>query len=169
MSYRPFRNIGRSLLAACAVSLVTACLSAQTAPSTTASGSPNPSRWDVFLGFSYMGSHGVVQPAGLKYDSVNLGTEGSVAYWFNKYVGAEAIFIANPDGCPNGGCPGGDGFYGGDSGLQLRAPVQIFTLFAHALAGGVNANGPNCDGYCPGVEEFDPWRWGPSVMAGGGM
>src|ERR1700679_1088376 len=112
MSYRPFRNIGRSLLAACAVSVVTASLCAN-AQSTTAPAGPNPSRVDVFMGFSYMGSHGTVQPSGLKFDSVNLGTEGSVAYWFNKYVGAEGVFIGNPDGNPNGDSPGGDAFYAG--------------------------------------------------------
>ena len=36
MVYRPFRTIGRFVLAACAVSLGVASLGAQTAPSTTA-------------------------------------------------------------------------------------------------------------------------------------
>jgi hypothetical protein len=167
MSYRPFRNIGRSLLAACAVSVLTASLCAQTAPSPTATGSPNPSRWDVFMGFSYMGSHGVVQPAGLKFDSVNLGVIGSGAYWFNKYVGAEGVFIGNPDGNPNGDGPGGDAFYGGYAGPIFRAPMTNFTLFAHALAGGVRGSGPNNN--APAATEHEPWTWGPSVMAGGGM
>jgi len=167
MSYSPFRKIGRSLLAACAVSVVTACLSAQTAPSTTATGSPNPSRWDVSTLFSYMGSHGVVQPSGVKFDSVNLGVQGNVAYWFNKYVGAEGVFIGNPDGCPNGGCTGGDAFYAGYAGPIFRAPMQNFTLFAHALAGGVRGSGPNVNAAPP--YSWEPWTWGPSVMAGGGM
>jgi len=168
MSYRPFRNIGRSFLAACAVSAVTASLCAN-AQSTTATSSPNPSRVDVSLLFSYMGAHGVVQPAGVKFDSVNLGTQGNVAYWFNKYVGAEGVFIANPDGCPNGNCSGGDAFYAGYAGPIFRAPMQNFTLFAHGLAGGVHGSGPNVITAAGAQVSVEPWVWGPSVMVGGGM
>jgi hypothetical protein len=95
MSYRPFRSIGRYLLAACAVSLGAASLSAQTTPSTTA---PNPSRMDIFAGYSYFGAHGTVQPAGYKYSSVDEGAIGSFAYYFNKYAGAEVVTIINPNG-----------------------------------------------------------------------
>ncbi len=98
MSYRPFRNIGRCLLAASAVSLGVASLSAQTAPSTTAPSGPNPSRIDLFAGYSYFGAHGTVKPAGIRYSSVDEGTLGSGAYYFNKYVGGELTFVANPDG-----------------------------------------------------------------------
>jgi hypothetical protein len=48
MSYRPFRNIGRFLLAGCAVSVFALNLSAQTAASTPV----NPSRVDIFAGYS---------------------------------------------------------------------------------------------------------------------
>jgi hypothetical protein len=117
-----------------------------------------------------MGAHGQVQPAGLKYDSVNLGVEGSVAYWFNKYVGAEGVFIGNPDGCPNGNCPvGGDAFYGGYAGPIFRAPMQNFTLWAHGLAGGVRGSGPNQNTGGATEISVEPWEWGPSLMAGGGM
>jgi len=171
MSYRPFRNIGRSFLAACAVSVVVVtsglCANAQ---STTAPSSSNPSRVDIFTGFSYMGAHGTVQPAGFKYDSVNLGVIGSGAYWFNKYVGAEGVFIGNPDGCPDGNCPvGGDSFYGGYVGPIFRAPMQNFTLFAHGLVGGVRGSGPNQNTGGATDISVEPWQWGPSVMVGGGM
>jgi hypothetical protein len=116
-----------------------------------------------------MGAHGQVQPAGIKFDSVNLGVIGSGAYWFNKYIGAEGVFIGNPDGCPNGGCTGGDGFYGGYAGPIFRAPMQNFTLFAHALAGGVRGSGPNIATYATGTTMAEPWTWGASVMVGGGM
>ena len=65
MVYRPFRQIGRFGLAACAVSLAAASLSAQTAP--TAPVGPNPSRVDVFMGYSYFGAHGQVKPAAINY------------------------------------------------------------------------------------------------------
>src|ERR1700753_494967 len=102
MSYRPFRNIGRCLLAASAVSLGALSLSAQSAPSTTAPSGPNPSRIDLVAGYSYFGAHGNVKPYGIRYSSVDEGAIGSGAYYFNKYVGAELINIDNPDGQNDG-------------------------------------------------------------------
>src|ERR1700733_10959228 len=102
MVHRPFRSIGRFVLAACAVSLAVASLSAQTAPSTTAPVGPNPSRFDIFMGYSYFGAHGQVKPAGINYSSVNYGATISGAYYFNKYAGAEINFVAHPDGNNDG-------------------------------------------------------------------
>jgi hypothetical protein len=159
MSYSPFRNISRCLLAACAVSFGIASLSAQTAP---APSGPNPSRVDVFLGYSYFGAHGKVQPQGIAYTSIDEGAIGSGAYWFNKYVGGEVLGISNPDGV-------NDGFYGYYAGPIFRAPMQNFTLFAHGLAGGVQSSGPNNDEAGPAQFYSEPYQWGPSVMVGGGM
>jgi hypothetical protein len=156
MSYRSFRSLGRYLLATCAVSLGAASLSAQT----TASTAPNPSRVDVFLGYSYFGAHGQVKPAGLPYSSVNLGAIGSGAYYFNKYVGLEGVFISNPDGQ-------NDGLSAGYAGPIFRAPMQNFTLFAHGLAGGTRLGGPNSEGSA--TLEHEPYTWGASLMVGGGM
>lgn len=163
MSYRSFLKPGRTLLAACAVSLVTASLCAQTAPAAPATGDSNPSRVDIFLGYSYMGSHGQVKPAGINFSSVDLGVMASGAYYFNKYVGGEINFIGNPNGTGSGG----DGFYSGYAGPIFRAPMQNFTLFAHGLAGGVRGSGPNSD--IPASYEHEPWRWGAGLVAGGGM
>jgi hypothetical protein len=159
MSYRPFRNIGRYLLAACAVSFVTASLCAQ-APSTTAPNGTNPSRVDLFAGYSYFGAHGEVKPGDVAYSSVDEGVMGSVSYWFNKYVGGELNFTGNPNGQ-------NDGLYAGYAGPVFRAPMQNFTLFAHGLVGGVKIGGPNSDN--PATYEHEPYTWGPSLMAGGGM
>ena len=160
MVYRPLRHIGRLGLAACAVSLGVASLSAQTAPSTTAPVGPNPSRFDIFTGYSYFGAHGQVKPANINYSSVNLGAIGSGAYYFNKYVGAEANFVAHPDGQ-------NDGLYSVSGGLIARAPMQNFTLFAHGLVGGADLGGPNNENL-PSLEH-EPYRWGPTLTAGGGM
>lgn len=157
MSYRPFRNIGRYLVAAFAVSALTVSLSAQTAPSTP---TVNPSRIDIFAGYSYFGAHGQVKPAGISYSSVDKGAIGSVAYYFNKYVGGEVAFIANPDG-------NNDGIYGAYAGPIFRAPMQGFTLFAHGMAGGVRIGGPNSE--VPASLEHEPYTWGPGLLAGGGM
>ena len=97
MVYRPFRNLSRLLLAASAVGLGVGSVNAQApsapAPSTSAApGGINPSRIDLFMGYSYFGAHGQLKPQGISYSSINAGAMGSVAYYMNKYVGGELIF-----------------------------------------------------------------------------
>ncbi|WP_433982962.1 hypothetical protein RBB78_14150 [Tunturiibacter empetritectus] len=158
MVYRPFRNTRRYVLAACAVSLGVASLSAQT-PSTAAPVGPNPSRIDVFLGYSYFGAHGQVKPAGINYSSIDKGAIGSGAYYFNKYVGGEVVFAAHPDG-------NNDGLYTASAGPIFRAPLQNFTLFAHGLAGGASPGRAQLrDGWIPqsvsmGTKPDGWWRHG---------
>ncbi len=159
MVYSPYSKLGRYVLAACAVSLGAASLGAQTAPSAPVPAGPSPSRVDVFTGYSYFGAHGQVKPAGINYSSVDYGAAGSGAYYFNKYVGAEILFTAHPDG-------NNDGIYTGSAGPIFRAPMQNFTLFAHGLAGGARIGGPNNSGV-PFYHE--PYQWGPTLAAGGGM
>ncbi len=159
MVYRPFSSLGRYVLAACAVTLGAGSLGAQTAPSTPAPAGPNPSRIDIFAGYSYYGAHGQLKPAGVSYSSVDYGAAGSVAYYFNKYVGAEVQFTAHPDGK-------NDGLYFASAGPIFRAPMDNFTLFAHGLAGGARVGGPNNSG-TPFYHE--PYMWGPTLAVGGGM
>jgi len=158
MVHRPFRSVGRFVLAACAVSLGVATLGAQT-PGTTAPVGPNPSRVDVFTGYSYFGAHGQVKPAGINYSSIDLGAIGSGAYYFNKYFGGEVNFVAHPDG-------NNDGLYSASAGPIFRAPMQNFTLFAHGLVGGAKLGGPNNEG---AFAYHEPYTWGPTLTAGGGM
>src|ERR1700759_4583476 len=98
MYSRSFRSIGRCLQAAFAASLAVASLRAQTAPSTAPMNGPNPSRIDIFMGYSYFGAHGQVKPAGIAYSSVDEGAALSGAYYFNKYVGGEVLGFFNPNG-----------------------------------------------------------------------
>jgi outer membrane protein OmpA-like peptidoglycan-associated protein len=158
MVYRPFSNLSRLMLAACAVGLGVGSLNAQTS-STAAPVGLNPSRVDVFLGYSYFGAHGQVKPAGIAYSSIDEGAMGSGAYYMNKYVGGEAIFAAHPDGQ-------NDGLYTISGGPIARAPMQNFTLFAHGLVGGARLGGPNSSN--PFIYH-EPYRWGPTLTAGGGM
>lgn len=160
MVYRPLSQFGRYVLAACAVSLGAASLGAQTAPSTPpAPTGVNPSRIDVFTGYSYFGAHGQVKPANISYSSIDYGAIGSGAYYFNKYFGGEAVFTAHPDGK-------NDGLYTASAGPIFRVPLENFTLFAHGLAGGARLGGPNSEGPIP---YHEPYQWGPSLAAGGGM
>jgi hypothetical protein len=112
----------------------------------------------VFLGYSYFGAHGQVKPAGINYSSINVGAIGSGAYYFNKYFGGEAIFAAHPNG-------NNDDLYTASAGPIFRAPMQNFTLFAHGLVGGGRLDGPNSHN----GTYYEPYRWGPTLTAGGGM
>ena len=158
MYFRPFRNIGRFLLAACAVSLGTMSLSAQTA--TTAPSVNNPSRIDIFMGYSYYGAHGQVKPANIRYSSVDEGAALSGAYYFNKYVGGEIVAMAHPNGQ-------NDAVYSYSAGPIFRAPMQNYTLWAHGLMGGAYVAGPNSS--VPATFEHEPYRWGATLAVGGGM
>jgi len=160
MTYRPFRSLGRFLLAACAVSLGAASLGAQTPASTAPPAGTNPSRVDVFLGYSYFGAHGRVMPFGIPYSSINYGAIGSGAYYVNKYFGGEIIYSNHPDGV-------NDGMSGISGGLIGRLPMDNFTMFAHGLVGAARLGGPNSE--VPATLEHEPYRWGPSLTAGGGM
>ncbi|HEV2645550.1 MAG TPA: hypothetical protein VGU46_04210 [Acidobacteriaceae bacterium] len=159
MTYHPFRSLGRIMLAACAASLGVATLGAQ-APAPSMSMGPNPSRVDIFTGYSYFGAHGRVQPSGLPYSSVDRGAIGSVAYYMNRYAGFEAVYTNHPDGT-------NDGLSTAGGGLIFRAPLQDFTLFAHGLAGAARIGGPNSE--IPSALEHEPYRWGAALTAGGGM
>jgi len=159
MVYRPFRSLGRFMLAACAVGLGAASLGAQT-PATAAPVGPNPSRVDIFTGYSYFGAHGRLMPAGIGYSSVNEGAIGSGAIYFNKYFGGEFVYTNHPSGV-------NDGLQGASVGPIFRAPMDNFTLFAHGLVGGVRLGGPNSD--VPLTFEHEPYTWGVGLTAGGGM
>jgi hypothetical protein len=160
MTYRPFRSLGRIVLAACAVSFGAASLGAQTpAPAAPAAGA-NPSRVDIFTGYSYFGAHGELQPAGIPYSSVNLGAIGSGAYYFNKYIGGEFIYVDHPDGA-------NDGVSSVSGGLIGRLPMDNFTLFAHGLVGSERLGGPNSD--VPATFAHNPYTWGVALTVGGGL
>jgi len=159
MSYRPFRNTGRFLLAACAVSFGVASIGAQS----TLPNAPNPSRVDIFAGYSYFGVHSSIKPTGQQFSSVNIGAMGSVAYYFNRYAGGEVAVMAGPPGQ-------NDGFFGYYAGPIFRLPLQNYTLFAHGLAGGVDGVGVNYPGYySPASPGYNPYTWGVGLVAGGGM
>jgi hypothetical protein len=160
MVYRPIRSLGRLVLAAFAVGLGAASLGAQTPATTAPAKEINPSRVDIFMGYSYFGAHGRVTPAGLPYSSVDEGAIGSVAYYFNRYFGGEFIYTDHPNGA-------NDGLQSASGGPIFRLPMNHFTLFAHGLAGGVRLGGPNSD--VPATFEHEPYTWGVGLTAGGGL
>ncbi len=67
-------------LALALVALLPVALSAQVATSSKAAQGDNPSRWDIFMGYSYLAPHGTVTtspatgtPITANYDAVNVG------------------------------------------------------------------------------------------------
>jgi hypothetical protein len=120
----------------------------------------NPSRFDVFTGYSYFGAHGKIQVANIPYSSINLGAIGSGAYFFNKYAGGEFIYVNHPSG-PN------DGVSSISAGPIVRLPMENFSLFAHGLVGSERLGGPNSE--VPATRAFNPYTWGVTLTVGGGM
>jgi outer membrane protein OmpA-like peptidoglycan-associated protein len=154
----------------CAVALVAASLSAQATAPAAAPVSHSPSRVDLFLGYSYFGPHGsVTPPDGIvlpggnpRYQAINAGAIGSVAYYFNRYLGLQAEIASHPNG-------GNDRLHTAMGGPIVRLPVtqSHFTLFAHALGGVTKLSGPN-SGF-GGPTGNEPYSYGPGFVLGGGM
>jgi outer membrane protein OmpA-like peptidoglycan-associated protein len=143
-------------------------------PAAVSAQGPNgqPSRWDIFAGYSYLAPKGTVQiPQSdgtyvpYDYDAVNLGGDFSVAYYFNKYVGVQGEYAEHEWG-DSSGYPDNIGTHGNDDGFQtfsggliFRFPTENFTPFVHALFGGAVINGPF----------FNQNKLGPDITVGGGM
>ena len=162
------------VLALTCVAVMPVALAAQDAakPATKAPSGYSPSRWDIFTGFSYLAPKGTVDvpmPSGqvqpFSYKAVNVGGLFSGAYFFNKFVGAQAEFglhqygVSNPATDPIGTRGNNDGFTTIAGGLIGRYPSGDLTPFVHGLVGGARVDGPY----------HNPFRWGPDLTAGGGV
>jgi hypothetical protein len=140
-------------------------------PAVKADSGDTASRWDIFAGYSYLAPKGTVnvpQPSGatvpFSYDSVNVGGLGSVAYFFNRYVGAQAEIGIHEWGkgsdTSNIGEHGNDdGFFTVGGGIIARYPTSDIKPFMHALVGTARIDGP----------DHNPFTWGPALTLGGGM
>jgi outer membrane protein OmpA-like peptidoglycan-associated protein len=162
MHSRLLTSLSRILLVGCAVGVGASSMYGQSSTSTPPE-APT-SRIDVFLGYSYLAPKGSVatpQADGTtftdSYSSINAGAIGSVAYYFNKYVGGQIEYANHPDG-------NNDGAQTAQAGIIFRFPVQGMTPFVHGLAGGVRLGGPNDEPFAA-----HPYTWGPALTAGGGL
>ncbi|MGH9592940.1 MAG: hypothetical protein ACRD5L_07595, partial [Bryobacteraceae bacterium] len=124
----------------------------------------SPSRWDIFLGYSYLAPHDTVsvdQPDGttgtFAYKSADQGAITSVAYYFNKYAGVQAELAAHDLWVDSGSS--NDGFLTTTGGLIFRLPAGSMTPFAHGLVGGARVGGPDHERYKEGID----------LTAGGGL
>jgi len=173
MHLQSLKSMCRVIALACvAVTPVALVAQGSAKPAQKVSPQDYASRWDIFAGYSYLAPKGTVQvpqPNGTvapySYNAVNLGGLFSGAYYFNKYVGAQAEFGLHEwgDQDPNGSNIGthgnNDGFTTLSGGIIFRFPTGDITPFVHGLVGAARVNGP----------DFNPNRWGPDLTAGGGM
>lgn len=130
------------------------------------------SRWDIFIGYSYLAPKGTVdvpQPSGpavpFSYNAVDVGGLFSGAYFFNRHVGAQIEFGEHNWGTQNSGASNigthgnNDGFDTVGGGLIVRFPSGHITPFLHGLIDAERVEGP----------DFNPPTWGPGLTLGGGM
>jgi hypothetical protein len=171
MFARVSKYLGTMVALAC-LAFVPSVTSAQSSPSAKGSSEGSPSRWDIFLGYSYLAPSGTVTttvPGGASitasYDAVNVGGLFSGAYFFNKNIGVQAEFAIHEwgtqsNGDSNIGTEGNDdGFLTFGGGLIARFPTGNITPFVHALVDGERVDGPYHQGP----------KLGPGFTAGGGM
>jgi hypothetical protein len=169
MFSRVAKSVNWALVLAAAACLPVA-LAAQDAakPAAPANSEDNPSKWDIFAGYSYLAPHGTVGSGNytVTAQSITYGSIFSVARYFNKYVGVQIEadeHIPNQNqyypGCPSCGSTwADDDFSGGGAGMIFRFPTADVTPFVHALVGAEYAGG-----------EYLPDKFGAVLEAGGGM
>ena len=173
MYLQKLKSLSRTLAITC-LAFTPIALAAQDAPKPAPTTNPGDyaSRWDIFAGYSYLAPKGTVNvPQGngttipYSYNAVNLGGLFSGAYYFNKYVGAQAEVgfhewgDADPNGSNNGTHGNDDGFTTASGGIIFRYPTADITPFVHGLVGGALINGP----------DKNPNTWGPDLTVGGGI
>jgi outer membrane protein OmpA-like peptidoglycan-associated protein len=160
------KSVRRILLAAGVAFLGTTALFAQSSKSSmpAAPAQQNPSRVDIFAGYSYLAPHATVTTNLVgggtytdKLSSINEGAIGSVAYYFNRYLGGQIEYENSPDGR-------NDGISTIQGGIIGRYPMSGMTPFVHALAGAARVGGPNAEPFTA-----HPYTWGPALTVGGGL
>ena len=164
MNFRLTKSVVLSI--ALAGFMVPAGAFAQDKPAAKAPADASASRWDIFAGYSYLAPHGTVeveQPnktvIPVSYNAQNVGEIASVAYYFNRYVGAQAEVGVHEYGSAGKNPPNNDAFTTASAGLIFRYPTKEITPFAHALVGGAYVGGP----------DHEPDTWGVDLTAGGGL
>ncbi len=161
-------QISKSLVLAFATAAILSSMAgfAQDKPAVKAPTETSPSRWDFFAGYSYLAPHDTVQVPQFNgtylpvaYKSVNVGGLLSGAYFFNKYVGAQAEVGIHQWGSGGKNPSNNDGFTTFSAGLIARYPTSDITPFVHGLVGAAFVGGP----------ESQPSKLGPALTAGGGL
>jgi len=157
---------GRLALLVVMLPVAVAAQEASKPAGTAAFSADAPPRWDIFAGYSYLAPKDTIQvlqpvPGNVilpeSFKSANAGLSGSVTRYSNKYVGLQAESSTH-DTFKNSSTSN-SGFTTVQGGLIFRFPFEEITPFVHGLAGGSYIGGP----------DHEPYKWGPSLTAGGGM
>ncbi len=173
MISRVSKSVSRFLAIVCVVLILFAVSAmAQVEPAAKAPADASASKWDIFMGYSYLSPHGDTtvsrglcghcgrNPATFYYDEQDVGSVFGVTRFFNRYAGVQAeVGIHEYNGGTYGDGADDDGFTTFTSGLILRYPGAKFTPFGHALAGGALVSGPF----------HNPNTMGLDITAGGGL
>jgi hypothetical protein len=117
----------------------------QAAPA--ASGSPPPSRIDLFAGYAYFHPFNS-DIANITYPAVPLGGVGSVAGYFTSHLGIQVEGQVSPNGPADNNC-----VYTAQAGPILRLQRGRLVPFFHALGGGAIVGGPL-------AQKCNVWGWG---------
>ncbi|MGD0729660.1 MAG: REJ domain-containing protein [Terracidiphilus sp.] len=152
-----------------AVSLSAALGAQVTATTTSKTATDSPSRWDIFIGYSYLAPKGQIpnttdSEAGNHYGQINWGGIISAAYFFNKNIGIQVEGDEHsqsedyPPGDNNASFNSNDDFGGGGAGVIFRYPTNLLTPFGHVLVGTERVGS---------IYQADVW--GMAVTAGGGL
>jgi hypothetical protein len=169
MHARVFKFAYLVLVMAFAV-LVPVALVAQVAPAGRGAPAENPpSKWDIFVGYSYFSPHDTVYPiqiyggiAPFSFKPESKGLTESVAYFFTRNVGVQLesgehdLFT---DTGPSTTGSSNSGIFTIEPGIIFRFPYGHITPFVHALVGPADVDGP----------DHEPYTWGFGATAGGGL
>jgi hypothetical protein len=170
MYARVFKSVGLILVTATAA-LMPVCLGAQVVPAAKGAPVADPaSKWDIFVGYSYMRPYDTVNPIQLYGGTAQFsfrpeyrGMSESVSYFFSHNWGVQ-IESGQHDLWTNTGpnpltTSSNSGIWTIEPGLIYRYPYGHVTPFVHALAGAAYIDGP----------DHEPYTWGPGITVGGGL
>jgi hypothetical protein len=159
MQLQLMKFVGRVLAFSFAGFLPMALVAQTTAAAAGTPKDDDASRWDIFLGYSYLKPKGTLD--GFTYNAVNYSAMESVTRYFNRHVGltfeGDEHILLPENGYNSFSQPNND-FSGGSAGVIYRWPTHNLTPFVHALVGAENAG-----------TYFQDDVWGPVITAGGGL
>jgi len=170
MYVRAMKSVVRVLALAC-LALLPVALIAQDSPqpAVKAPAGNSASKWDIFVGYSYLAPIAKIKGVPLSapghtYGEVDFGGIMSVTRFFNKNLGVQIEGDAHiesedwPAGSNNSIFNTNDDFAGGSAGLIYRIPHGNLTPFFHALIGMEQVG-----------SIYRPEAWGAVATAGGGL
>jgi len=170
MFYRLSNDVCK-LVALALVAMIPATALTQDAPkpATKALLNDSASKWDIFLGYSYLAPNGKISGTrsgapGSTYGEINWGGIISASRYFNRNLGIQVEGDEHmqsedwPAGDNNSSMNSNDDFSGGSAGFIYRFPTTHFTPFIHVLGGGERVG-----------SIYHPDTWNPVATGGGGL